>query len=111
MKRRGLYIASKSIRVDSLHSYLECMKGKPKASFQKHFLPHLTLAYTCHGAERPYVAEVCRSLLRSGSQGSKRGKLTLIARMDRGHGGRGPISLTEEDDDNLLTDESCHESK
>lgn len=48
--------------------------------------------------ERPYVAEVCRGLLRGGSLGRKRGKFTLIARMDRGHGGRGPFSLTEEDD-------------
>jgi len=44
-------------------------------------------------AERPYVAEVCRGLLRRGSQGRKKGKLTLIAIMDRGHGGRGPFFL------------------
>ncbi|KAF1894540.1 hypothetical protein Lal_00039627 [Lupinus albus] len=39
-------------------------------------------------AKRPYVAEVCRGLLRRGSQGRKKGKFTLIAIMDRGHGGR-----------------------
>jgi len=38
-------------------------------------------------AERPYVAEVCRGLLRRGSQGRKKGKLTLTAIMDMGHGG------------------------
>jgi hypothetical protein len=44
-------------------------------------------------AERPYVAEVCRGLLRKGSQGRKKGKFTLTAIMDMGHGGRGPFLL------------------
>lgn len=45
---------------------LECMKGKryPKASFQKHFLPRLKLAYTRHGGE----AICCRGVSRPATQ-------------------------------------------
>lgn len=55
---------------------LECMKGKryPKASFQKHFLPRLKLAYTRHGGE----AICCRGVSRPATQrltGKKEGQV------------------------------------
>lgn len=57
---------------------LECMKGKryPKASFQKHFLPRLKLAYTRHGGE----AICCRGVSRPATQrltGKKEGQVNL----------------------------------
>lgn len=88
---------------------LECMKGKryPKASFQKHFLPRLKLAYTRHGGE----AICCRGVSRPAAQrltGKKEGQVNPDSYNGQGAWRPWSFFLTEEEDDeDLLTNEDA----
>lgn len=81
-------------------------KRYPKASFQKHFLPRLKLAYTRHGEE----AICCRGVSRPATQrltGKKEGQVHLDSYNGQGAWRPWSFSLTEDDDEDLLTDEDA----
>lgn len=84
---------------DKEKASLECMKGKTEgASFQKHFLPRLKLAYTRHGGEAIY----CRGVSRPATQrltGKKEGQVNHDSYNGQGAWRPWSFSLTEEDDD------------